>query len=812
MYEELDARRDVRIIWSSDAGIARMVSHQDRYVVTRASTPRFAAREYLGRYGHLFGVQRHHLKDLLRPVEDRPVDASVAFRLEAEKHHFDLATVVFHQTYLGLPVWEAGLSVTMKHETRRVIGARSTSHPKFKIGRTSAKHLEKLQKLDVATLAQHLGLARHVDDSTPLRINDERLMVHQHDAARLRHATARPRGRDPAFGAGAPSLPLPPVHASIRDGAHYVVRAVNFSFDFPPIRPLHWVALIEAQTGSVLLLRPFVDDVIGLVFRADPATLGGPRAQAGNSALNRWRSPVTLDGLAAPRKGLQELRGKHVHIADVIAPSVTPPAMRAGRKFAFNARSNDFAAVSAYYNCSRVFQLVERLGFSVADYFPKTKFPMRVDHRGHYGKTKPLGIEINAHCAADERGTGIAYTTFSLADTRNHKQPIGIACDWRIVLHELLGHGVLYNHIGSPRFKFSHSAGDSFAAIINDPDTKACDRFATFPWLSGIPKDAQRRHDRTPAGGFGWGGDIAMHPLDPDKDWGGYQNEQILSSTMFRFYQAIGGDSRKPADRRFAADMTCHIMLAAIQSFTAATSPSNAAHFASALMKAEIAAWPAAGITGGAYHKVIRWAFEKQGLYQHGDAKRPNNNEGSPPPVDVYIEDGRHGEYQYQPDYWNCQAIWNRHRSDRGTDHEAPIPGVINYAYVKIKNRGYQTAKRVAVRGFFSARSGECAYPRDWRPMKTAKLAARDVPPNSSAEIIVGPFAWTPLRGKGNRMIMVVSALGDSSNIDNLHSRIPAPNARLVPHDNNISQRDVAAPKRTPKQTRRPPRQRRGRR
>ena len=54
----------------------------------------------------------------------------------------------------------------------------------------------------------------------------------------------------------------------------------------------------------------------------------------------------------------------------------------------------------------------------MADYFPNTKFPTRVDHRGHYGKTKPLGIEINAHCAADESGTGIAYTTFSLADTQ----------------------------------------------------------------------------------------------------------------------------------------------------------------------------------------------------------------------------------------------------------------------------------------------------------------------------------------------------------------------------------------------------------
>jgi zinc metalloprotease ZmpB len=540
-------------------------------------------------------------------------------------------------------------------------------------------------------------------------------------------------------------------------------------------------------------------------------TLGGPAANAGNSALNPLRSEVTLPGLAAPVKGIQALRGKRVRVADVIKPTVAPPTKPAGKSFAYNARSNNFAAVNAYHNCNRVFQLVERLGFSVKDYFSNTEFPTRVDHRGHYGKTKPLGVEINAHCAADESGTGIAYTTFSLADTRNLKQPIGIACDWRVVLHELLGHGVLYNHIGSARFKFSHSAGDSFAAIVNDPDSKAPDRYATLPSLPGIAEDQQRRHDRTPADGFGWGGDIAMNPLDPVKDWGGYNNEQILSSTMFRFYRAIGGDSHKIAERQFASDMTCHIMLAAIQSFTAATSPSNAAHFASALMKAEAADWPAAGISGGAYRKVIRWAFEKQGLYQHGSTERPNNNEGEPPRTDVYIEDGRCGEYQYRSDYWNCPAIWNRRRKDRGTDHEVPIPGVINYAYVKIKNRGYKTATEVAVRGFFSGRSGELAYPRDWQTMKTAKLSAANVPPNSSAEIIVGPFSWVPTPATRNCMLMVVSALGDSSNIDNLTARASRPNAQLVPNDNNIGQRNVAvgAPNTTATEK---PRQRRVRR
>ena len=45
---------------------------------------------------------------------------------------------------------------------------------------------------------------------------------------------------------------------------------------------------------------------------------------------------------------------------------------------------------------------------------------------------------------------------------------------------------------------------------------------------------------------------------------------------------------------------------------------------------------------------MIRWAFEKQGLYQDAEEPKPNNKEGLPPPVDVYIEDGRHGEYRYQ--------------------------------------------------------------------------------------------------------------------------------------------------------------------
>ena len=352
------------------------------------------------------------------------------------------------------------------------------------------------------------------------------------------------------------------MHRSIRDGKHYVVRAVYFSFDFPPARPLHWVAIIEVETASVLLAYPFIANVMGWVFKADPATLGGPTADAGNAALNRWRTPVKLEGLAAPVDGTQALSGARVTVADVSTPKVAPPTRPAGKDFKYDARSNDFAAVNAYYNVDRIFRLVEELGFPIADYFPGTTFPSPVDHRGHFDKARPRGNEINAHCAGNEAGTGIDYTIFALADTADQKNPIGIAGDWRIALHELLGHGVLYNHIGNALFKFAHSAGDSFAAILNDPGSKAKDRYDTFPWLVGAKP--RRRHDRTAGDGWGWNGKIGSNAFDDALDALGYNNEQILSSTMFRFYRAIGGDAAAVADKRFAARMTCHLLLAAI--------------------------------------------------------------------------------------------------------------------------------------------------------------------------------------------------------------------------------------------------------
>ena len=495
MYEEFDGRTRTKIVRDAD-GIARVLSHTDRHVAVKAATPQAAASAYLNRYGHLFGLKQRHLKNLSRGVVQDPTGAPVDYRFLREKSQFDVTTVAFDQTRFGLAVWEAGISVTMKHNPLRVIGARSTLHHKLDVKRPSATHVARAKAIDVETLAKCLGLAGVVRRGVPLTINAQKFMIFRYrEATRRRAITPAKRHGRPS--SGHPTLPLPPVHASIRDGKDYVVRAVYFSFDFPPARPLHWVAIIEVETGSVLLAYPFIANVMGWVFKADPATLGGPTADAGNAALNRWRSPVRLEGLAAPVDGTQALSGvardgrRRVDAESGAADQAGRQGFQVSRAQQRFRRRQRLLQCRSYLSAGGGFGLSHRRLFSRHDVSEpgRPSRPFRQETVRAATRSTPIA-------PATPFGTGIDYTIFALADTDDQKNPIGIAGDWRIALHELLGHGVLYNHIGNARFKFAHSAGDSFAAILNDPGSKAKDRCDTFPWLVGVEKAPPRPHRR----------------------------------------------------------------------------------------------------------------------------------------------------------------------------------------------------------------------------------------------------------------------------------------------------------------------------
>lgn len=789
MHQRFESQRNVYVDIDTK-GLPRQLLHTHAPISVGGSTPQLAAALYLSQFGDLLGLGPTELKNLALSPSSTVGTEAVEYRFAQEKSQGDMVTVAYQQTALSLPVWRAGLAVQLKLDPFRVVSAQSTAHAEVEAQPPKPDAVQRAENTKEDALRGYLGLseqleASHVPDPGKLRIEKRRLVVYRYRASERTSASSTIETRDGGHSHGVQTLPLPPVSTSIKEGHHYVCVEIDFALPVRPAGLLHWVALLEVESMSVLYLRAFVDDVSGMVFETEPSTdNGGPAPTATAANLNPVRVSRTLAGLSAPSGGVQTLAGANVTLSDVESPTVAAPTEPTGTDFNFGARTDGFAAVNAYYHCDKFFRLLDSMGFTRASYFGGTTFPSPVDHRGSINASN--GVEVNAHCVGTSGGGGILRTTFALANTADTANPIGIACDHRVVLHELGGHGVLYNHVSSPNFGFAHSAGDSIAAILSDPGSQASDRFVTFPWVS-----IGRRHDRTPAAGWGYAGSIALNPFDFGLDAGGYNNEQILSSAHFRLYRSIGGDSADLAMKRFAARMAVYLILRGIQTLTPSTNPSNASGWVTALLTADLGNWVSENITGGAYGKVIRWAFEKQGLFQPSGAATPNNNVGAPPAVDVYIDDGRGGEYAFQPVWWNCQKIWNRRANDGGTTHEEPVTNRTNYAYVKIKNRGTQQATGVTVRAYHANPAGGLAYPIDWVPMTTAQLSASNVAANNAAEITVGPFAWIPTHVGHECIFMVVSATGDPSNTNNISTGSSIPEWRLVPNDNNIGQRNV---------------------
>lgn len=847
MRQENDSTLKAQLSVDDDDRV-REISHVQEPWESGEASPVLAAVEYLRRATGVLNVSEAEMGNPLRKLSfTEPKQQGGEYHFGDEKTLFDSSTVVFNQTYLNVPVWRAAVTLTIKHNPNRVLTVTDTSEqgvdaplpPQHKIEEhrrlfAMAAADQRLRVLGLEDQAGAAGLAeadeapktasfvRRVlgreapaalmgteteeppaDDARAIR---GRFFVYRYDAARRippgAHIAVPPDGATEAEQAAAaslevngqlPSLELPPVDPSVADGAWRLVSEVTFTLTTPELGRLNWRSLVDVETDSVLLLEPLVAGQFGFVFHRDPISSTGVLANGpnqNNAVLNPLRNTVELPNLVSPSDGVQTLRGRFAVVTNVEQPNVAPPTVAAGSRFDFDVRTNDFAAVNAYYHTDRFFALVESLGFPIASYFDHTNFPVTVDHRDNvYGNANT----INARCEGNGEG-GIGFAGYCLNDLSNTANPIGRACDSRVHLHELGGHGVLYEHVDHPNFGFAHSAGDSISAILHDPDSRLRDdpaqRFRYAPWN---PVN-DRRFDR-PVEQWAWGGPVVKDAAGRlvSGDDRGYGSEQILCTTMFRVYRSIGGDSPDLNRRRFASRATIYLILRAISTLTPATNPRNALGFANALMAVDLLNWTTEGVFGGAYNKVIRWAFEKQGLFQAPGAPTPVTKQGRPPAVDVYIDDGRRGEYQFQADHTRNPSVWNRRAADGGTTHQEPAAGVTNFAYVRVKNRGTTQAQNVRVRGFHLRPGGAAVWPTDFQPLTTAELVVGTLSPNNQQEKIVGPFAWVPAADAlgRDRLMMVVSANGDASNADHFTGNESIADWRLVPNDNNIGMRSV---------------------
>jgi zinc metalloprotease ZmpB len=791
----------------------RDINHSQEYWKSNKQNPVEVAIDYLQNVAQIFKISRESLRNIGQNVSfDDPLEQGVEYRLSEEKQIFDSTTVGFSQTFVNLPVWQAGLTVTIKENPYRVIHAVNTSQKDFDAKLPPSdiikrhkqlfhvkrqKELSKRKRLSEAKSKSSIFIRDLINKKKLSKANEKirdnaypiraRFFVYKYDEDNRLPRVEKEytsekisKENEPKTLESIPILPLYPVNEKMKHGHYYVVDEITFSFTTEEYGAINWIALVELETRSVLYLRPLAADVSGQVFKHDPITISGNLVYTPNQSngiLNPFRTSEVLDYVNLPVGGIQSLSGTRINITNVEGPNIAPPTNPTGADFNYDVRTDNFSAVNAYYHNNRFFSFVESLGFTLGTYFNNTTFPIPVDHRGRHGTNN--GIEVNAHCVGNGAG-GIGHCCYCLAETSNTINPIGIADDWRVVLHELAGHGILYEHVNSANFGFSHSAGDSFGVILSDPESQisGSDRFWNFPWVRNA---IGRRCDRD-VSTWAWGG---------TNDNGGYRSEEILATTHFRIYRSIGGDSTDTNRKIFASRMMAYLILRAISTLTPATNPNNALGFANALMTVDLLNWTTEGIFGGAYNKVIRWSFEKQGLYQPPAAPTPVTTAGAPPPVDVYIDDGRHGEYQYQPIHWNNTSIWNRRMADGLVGHQDPIIGTTNYIYVKIKNRGTETANNVKVRGYHSKPGSGLLLPNDIQPLITSELPVGTLAGNNTEEKKVGPFEWIPeINSYGHDcIIMIVSADTDASNFDSFAIGETIPEWRLVPNDNNIGEK-----------------------
>lgn len=769
-------------------GVVRHLSHlHEPYTSPAGRTPpslRSLAHTYLLDVAGIYGIDTAMLS---REREGPSEETHLEFA--EQKSLMGTTTISYVQTYRNLPIWEAGFSVTMQDNPPRVTSSQSTVHLKVGLdeptdgpGLTPEQATEEqvAELLGVKVEAARANKSQkqkraNVEEPVLLRINSTRSLIYRYEPA-LRFDPESAIKDDRPLSGAPPTLPLPDIPHTIHAGRHFIVTEVLFTLALPEWGELNWRAFIERYTGAVLYLRAFVACASGYVYVTDPITAaGGPPPTGSVAALDALRTLVELEDLK-PQVGGNPvaLDGRFIQVKDTEPPPDAPPSELFGH-FLYHVNSDKFSAVNTYYHLDALFQLMEDMGFNVADYFDDTSFnpgfPLSADFRG-------FSDLVNAHALGNSTGTGSGGFGFGLAASGT---TVGIADDARVVAHEFC-HALLWDSVHSPNFGFAHSAGDSIGAILNDPGSQAPDRFVTFPWVN-----IGRRHDRGVAAGWAWGG---------INDVGGYSSEQILCTTLFRAYRSTGGDATSIVGQRYAARYLTYLIIRAIGSL--ATNPITPTPipdlFATALMNADLGTAMFDDQPGGGCTKVIRWAFEQQGLYQAPGTVKPYTTVGAPPLVDVYINDGRHGEYSYTEKFWETTDIWNRHQPDGNGIHQTPVIGETNYAYVRVKNRGTLPASRVVVRGYHCRPAAGLVWPDDWTTMITDSITVPGTIP-AGGQVVVGPFQWKPRFVGHESMLMSVSAQGDLANNDPAtffpSASGPTPIWRLVPFDNNMAQRGI---------------------
>ena len=616
-------------------------------------------------------------------------------------------------------------------------------------------------------------------------------------------------------------VPVPAIDGALLVPGHfYPVRKPRLPRPTPTEINV-WIPWASRKVPIAVIIRAtgLSANAAGCVFIHDPFTAFGDlslRRNASSATLGSACTPVPLPKLTQPDNGQKwQLRSKGLNV-DGGRPNHVPGETRAEPpqsdtgQFDYDVRTNDFAAVNAYYHTQAMLDLLDRFDL------PLDQFAMVLD-----GRTSAVvqvipratitpgpchdGNCINAQAEIIPGMPQTLQMRFALADLQRLPgqpdkpvEPLGIACDVRVVWHEFC-HLLISAATNYPEFRFAHSAGDALAAIMGDPASKlrnpvgeypATLRFDTFPWGTA----PNRRHDRP----WPWSGPLGteIDYTTDIRDLAGYAREQVLSTTLFRYYRAVGGDSTHLDARVAAAEYASYLIIAAIHLQGEATivPANNASVFLLSMLVAEAAApigpspyhW-----VGGITNKVLDWAFQKQQLPPLAGAPLP----------DIYVaNDQRNGDYAWKRQWHTgSEGIWI---TDASGNPQDPAAGAPNHVYVAVNNRSTTAAMQVAVSLYVAKQPRDTTFSTSlagWTNLPLAPSAAATQDQATAGETLnFGPFEWTPDAGTQYTLLAISGCPDDLPNTDPA-ARLPCsyletPLADLVRFDNNLAARRLDVP------------------
>jgi hypothetical protein len=495
-------------------------------------------------------------------------------------------------------------------------------------------------------------------------------------------------------------------------------------------------------------------------------------------------------------------------------------------------RSDHLSAAQAYLRAREFFAKLSAFDLPEKEYFKFSRLPLLMRPRAAFS-AHPDGNQVIAQVrvvgtgeettdtgisskAASDRATSevkvepwpqleVAFGSAALRfrellkndHGRDSAQPLGLAADPRWAWHEF-GHVVSYAATGALEYEFAHSAGDALAAVLNDATSELAGKGLydgeTYPWVP-----TGRRHDRDAASGWCWcgrrNGQRHAKPTFPPLLFKGYVEEQMLSSSVFRFYRAIGGHPDNNKDmRKRAADATAYLLMRATLLLGPGTMvPARSADamvsamvdadigtrqpdaMVSAMVDAEIGTRRQPLFLGGCLHKVVRWSFERQGLFATASPAEIVEGPGLAPSVDLWVKDRRPNAKQ--GGYESVTLKWPsaKHVPDWFADSRKD-EGVWNDAdgniHVIVRNRGADDATNVTVKAW-AAPSGSGSPTRfNWQPLGHAHLdrvpGLDKMPDGGFARATIA----AKLNGASQYVLVEVSSSEDRSNLD-AETRLP---------------------------------------